>query len=80
VTPQAPFTHAGALAFAAEQVTVAQEVPQLVGVLIAFSQPFDATASQSMLPAGQATQAPLEQVWLWAHTTGAPHWPSLPQV
>jgi hypothetical protein len=80
VTPQTPLTHVGPLAFAAEHVTVAQLDPQLVGVLIAFSQPFEAVPSQSMVPAGQATQAPLAQVWLWVHATGAPHWPSLPQV
>jgi hypothetical protein len=42
---------------------VAQVVPQLVSVLIVFSQPLAALASQSWVPAAQAVHAPAVQVW-----------------
>jgi hypothetical protein len=58
---QAPIMHAG-VPFTAEQVLVAQLAPQLSMVLIVVSQPVLARPSQSILPAGQATQAPAEHV------------------
>src|SRR5689334_7860695 len=58
VMPHTPFTHVGPLPFAAEQLTVEQLAPQLVGELITFSQPFAAVPSQSIVPLGQATHAP----------------------
>jgi hypothetical protein len=79
LVPQTPAEQVGA-AFAEEQTTVAQVVPQLPGVLMVSSHPSESRPLQSSFPAGQAEQAPPAQIWLVAHATALPHCPALPHV
>jgi hypothetical protein len=75
----APAVHA-AVPFTAEQALVAQLVPQLATVLIVVSQAVSALPSQSILPAGQATQAPAEHSWFCGQATASAQTPFAPQV